>query len=316
MGRTLRAKIMLLSSGKRDEINALYAGPILAEVSSSFNHTFSILQSGMGGRTADGSALSDKTVDACRACQAVLVCDGEQEALSELYDALDMSLSIRCLTVPEVLCGRDEKPVSLYLGTVLSLDGETLRRAWRAGFAIAQEADIRLCHVAPTGATREDWEAAALAQEAETPQISAAALSAQEAVKSLIKSPERMGLILCPPYAGGILLAAASALCRHPEIMHEMALEENIGVYSAWLPEEGEEAAPFSAALSVSKLLRYSLRMPREAACVEAAVNNVIASGWRMKSQGGDGAVSGEGVMDRICEQITVAGELMQRAGL
>ena len=311
----MRAKIMLLSSTLRDEQNARYALRILTDISAAFNHTLSVLQDKIGekSRQAYGEALSDKVISACQDCQAVFVCDGACPGMDELYDALDIPLSLRSLSVPEALCGRGESPVSLYVGTVLSLDEETLRLALRQAFLIAQEADMLLRHTAPSGASRDVWNAAVRLQETLLPQVSTVAQTAPEAVREMILSPQRAGFVLCPPYAGSILLAAGTALCAHPGVIHDMALGEGADVYAAWLPENDETPLPFSAALAVAKLLRYSLHLPRESACVEAAVSNVISSGLKH----GDGTdADNDEILDLICEQITVAGELMQRGGL
>lgn len=311
----MRAKIMLLSSTWRDEQNARYALRILTDISAAFNHTLSVLQDKIGEKSqkAYGEALSDKVISACQDCQAVFVCDGACPGLDELYDALDIPLTLRSLSVPEALCDRGESPVSLYVGTVLSLDEETLRRALRQAFLIAQEADMLLRHTAPSGASRDVWNAAVRLQETLLPQVSTVAQTAPEAVREMILSPQRAGFVLCPPYAGSILLAAGTALCAHPGVIHDMALGEGADVYAAWLPENDETILPFSAALAAAKLLRYSLHLPRESACVEAAVSNVISSGLKH----GDGTDADiDEMLDLICEQITVAGELMQRGGL
>ena len=307
---------MLLSGSARDESNLQYAEKLLTDISAAFNHTFLLFREKIGekSRAAGGEPLTDKAIAACQDCQAVFVGDGACDGVADLYDALDLPVSFRSLSVPECLCGRGESPVSLYVGTVLSLDGETLKRALRVAFLLSQDTEMRLCHVAPAGASREEWESAVRVQEALFPALSAVKLSAPDAVAEMILSPQRMGLLLCPPYAGSILLSAGTALCAHPNVMHDMALdEEGAGVYAALLPKGNGEPDPLSAALAVAKLLRCSLHLQRESACLEAAVKNVVTSGW----EGGDGsAVSGEGVLKLIGEQITVAGELMQRGAL
>lgn len=298
----MRAKIMLLTANKRDEETAAWAEQVLIDLSAAFDHSFSLMR----GKIGEG--LTDETVEACQQCQAVFACDAGAEGVQDLYDALDLPLQIRCFSVPESLCGRHEAPVSMYVGTVLSLDEETVRRAMRAAFWFSQEQECRLCVIPPNGASKAEWEAAARVQEASQPQASSVTLSAPDAVAQMISAPERMGLALCPPYAGSILLSAGMALCSHPEIVHDAAFDEGCGVYAPYLVPEDETPLPFSSALAVAKLLRYSLRLPREAACVEAAVNNVLSSR--------DGDMDAKRALELICEQISVAGELMQRSGI
>ena len=308
---------MLLSADRQDEINKTYAEQILTDISAAFGHSFSLMQEKIGPKAeaAWGEAVPDRVIRACRECQGVFVGDCLCGGMQELYDALNMPLWVRSLSVPEAACGRHEAPVALWVGTALSLDDETLRQAVQEAFFLSQEEDMRLCSIAPAGASREAWDAAVRVQESLLPKASAVSLSAPQAVSAMITSPERAGLLLCPPYAGGILLAAGTALCGHPEMIHDLAFDGSFGVFSAFLPPNEQEPAPFSAALAVAKLLRYSLRMQKEAACVEAAVKNVLSAGWQAEG-GSRGPLSGQGMLDLVCEQITVAGELMRRSGI
>ena len=302
----MRAKIMLLSSGKQEETNCGYASRLLMDVSSAFDHTFSLMEGNM----------EEGAFDACQDCQAVFAGSSEDPALQDLLDALGMPLLIRSFCVPESLCARHESPATLYIANVLSLDGETLDPACRDAFQFAQEQDCRLCSVYPTGASRPDWETNIRAQEALFPQVPSVSMSGPEAISGMITNPERMGLVLCPPYAGSMLNAAGTALCSYPAVMHDMAFDADIGVYAPYTLPDEEMPQPFAAALALAKLLRFSLHLNREAGCVEAAVNNVLTAHSRVLREKGEAAPDPEETLDLICEQIAVAGELMQRAGL
>lgn len=314
----MRAKIMVLSGNDRSDSDAEFAEQILTDVSAAFGHTFALMREKIGEASlaAHGEALTDQAADACLQCQAVFACGASPEDMAQLYDALNLPLRIRSFSVPEALCGRHETPVSLYVGAILSLDEETLRQAMRCAFSFAQEQECRLCSVAPNGEAKADWEAAQRVQEAENPSLAASSLSAPEAAAAMITAPERMGLVLCPPYAGSILLAVGEALCGHPDIRHEMAFDGEIGVFSPAEPAKEGQAFPFSVALALAKLLRYALRLPREAACVEAAVGNVMSAASRPGRAEDEPAPDPARVLDMICEQIAVAGELMRRGGI
>ncbi len=297
---------MLLSGGKQEEANCAYASRLLVDVSSAFNHSLSLLE----------GKMEEQAFDACQDCQAVFAGSSENPALQDLLDDLGMPLLIRSFCVPESLCARHEAPATLYVASVLSLDGETLVPGCRAAFQFAQEQDCRLCSVYPAGASRQDWESNVRAQEALFPQVPSVSMSGPEAIAAMIAGPERMGLALCPPYAGSMLSAAATALCGYPAVMHDMAFDTEIGVYAPYTLPGDDTPQPFSAALTLAKLLRFSLRLTREAACVEAAVNNVLTAHSRVLRENAEAAPDPQKSLDMICEQIAVAGELMQRAGL
>lgn len=318
----VHARIMLLPASAPGERLCGFAEQILTEVSAAFQHSFSLMRGKIGEKSlaARQEALTEETADACLKCQAVLLCDAECPGARELYDALDLPLRIRSFCVPDALCGRHEAPVSLWLAQALSIDDDTLRRAAHSALLFAQEMDIPFSHVPPAGASRENWEEILREKSAAFPTVSVSALSAPDAAAALVSAPNQLGLMLCPPYAGGILHAAATALCNYPAMMHDAAFDGEIGVYAPYIPEnqQPEDCAPFAVALSVGAMLRYSLHLLREAGCVEAAVNNVLSSGCHApSSRGADGTQkTGHELVDLICEQISVAGELMGKAGI
>ncbi len=297
---------MLLSGGKQEEANCAYASRLLTDISGAFDHSFSLLE----GKMEEGA------FDACQDCRAVFAGSSENPVLQDLLDDLGMPLLIRSFCVPESLCARHEAPATLYVASVLSLDEETLLLACRSAFQFAQEQDCRLCAVYPTGASRQDWEAHIRTQEGLFPQVPSVSMTGPEAIIAMINAPERMGLALCPPYAGSMLNAAGTALCSYPAVMHDMAFDSEIGVYAPYTLPEDEAPQPFSASLTLAKLLRFSLHLNREAACVEAAVNNVLTAHSRALREDPASAPDPEKSLEMICEQIAVAGELMQRAGL
>lgn len=307
---------MLLTSSPQDEINAAYAEKILIDLSAAFDHTFSMMQGKIGAQSLSAyqEPLTEKTIAACQQCQAVFSCSAEAQGMQALYDALNLPLLIRSFCVPEVLCKRHEKPVKLYVGSVFSMDGDTLRQAVQSAFSLAQETDARLCHVTPAGKSSADWEAAIRVQETITPLISTTAVTAASAISSLITAPERIGILLCPPYAGSIMLSAGLALCTHPGVIHDFSFDEGIGVYAPWVSQDASVESPFAAAMAVAKMLRFSLKLFKEAACLEAAISNVVVGGWET---GADGApLSGQEVVELIGQQIAVAGEMMNRVGM
>ncbi|MBE5782051.1 MAG: hypothetical protein E7329_01895 [Clostridiales bacterium] len=305
----MRAKIMLLNGNAAGKVMCQYAQQILTEVSASFGHSISLMQEKIGEESLEAyqEALTQETVEACQDCHAVFLGDAACPGALDLYDALDLPIRIRSLCVPEALCGRHEAPVSLWLAQILSLDPETLREGAQAAFRFAKEMEAGIVHVAPSGAAKTEWEAALRVQEVSQPQVPLSSLSAPDAASALVTSPFRMGMLLCPPYAGSILHASATALCTQPLLMHDLSFHDHLGVYAPFIPPvvDDEELNPAAAALSVAKMLRFSLDLPVEAGCVEAAVANVLSAGEE-----------GQKMTDLICDQISVAGELMYKSPL
>lgn len=319
----VRAKIMLLPGSKIGEAVCSLAEQILIDVSAAFSHSFSLLRERIGDQSiaAYQEALTDETVEACKQCQAIMLGDGACKGSQELYDALDLPLRIRSFCIPEAFCSRHESPVSLWVAQALSIDDQTVRAAMRTAFRFAQESDAKITHVPPNGASKESWMGNIRVQEVSFPSLSTTALSGPEAITSLIAAPSRLGVMLCPPYAGSMLHAAAVALCTHPGMMYDVVFDDTIGIYAPILPihlQSEEDINPFACALAVASMLRFSLHLPREAACVDAAVNNVLSAGWRTPNSARPGTQTASAfeIVDLICNQITVAGELMGKVGI
>ena len=304
----MHARIMLLPGNPAGKQMCSYAEQILTEVSAAFHHSFSLLSEKIGQESlkAYNESLTEETVDACRNCQAVFLGDSECPGAQELLDALELPVLIRSFWVPQSIRKPFERIHSLWLAQVLSLDPETLQEGAQAAFRFAQEMDLPLHHVAPAGAAKADWLEAVHAQEKKSPLVSSASLSAPDAMTMMIQE-NTAGVILCPPYAGSILNAAAQALSAHPSIVHDASFNQETGVYAPYIVnEEAVQSSPVEGtALAVAKLLRFSLGLSLEAGCVEAAVDNVLAAEEDSLE-----------AIERICEQISVAGELMGKSML
>ena len=250
----MRTKILLLPVGDAGETVCGYAERLLTEISASFNHVFSLVPGKIGDlsvQTAD--ALPDSLLDACQDCSAVFLSDARWQGAQALYDGLALPLCIRSFAVSPALCEVREAPRSLAVGTVLSLDQDTVHMAMASAFRFSQEQETRLSYVAPSGNTKADWDQAAQLQQLCRPALSAAALSAPEAISRLITVPDQMGLLLCPPYAGAMMTAAGDALCAHPSAVHDLAYDDELGVYAPCLTDTDDGAPdPLSTALAIT----------------------------------------------------------------
>lgn len=307
----MHARIMLFPGSPKGNAACEYAEQLLTDISAAFDHSFSLLRGKLE------PTISDQTLESCENSQGLLLGDALCPNAQSLYDALGLPLRIRSFCVPEALCGRHERPVKLWFGTVLSLDEDTLRAAMAAAFAFAREEDARILYVAPGGRNKAPWEAAVRAQSAATPLVHIDAVSAPDAVAALVTNPGRMGLLLCPPYAGSILEAAIDASFSHPEVVYDLLPDDEIGVYAPCASltdgEDGAAPLPFATAQAVARLLRVSLHLPREGACLEAAVQNVMANHAHAADQEEADPLA---LLELIGNQIAVAGELMSKGGI
>lgn len=303
----MKAKIMLLPDSAAGEMMCRIAEEILTDISVSFGHTFSILRDkiGMYSVHAYETPLTEETVDACVDADCAFIGRADCEGADVLCGSLRIPCKKRAFYVPNG---------TLYIYCTSALDAQTLSDTMQQCFKLAQEENLPISYILPNGKTSIDFKAAITSRTSYFPDVEALEKSAPEAIAELISAP-RPGIMVCPPYAGSIMLAAMTALTDTPMMLFD-ACEGNGGyVYSPVLPDSplnGEEYNPTGTALAVASMLRNALRLNREADCVESAVKNILEAGWRTPDMPGDLAPIGTGkMMQLIAEQINVAGQLM-----
>lgn len=311
----MRAKILLLPAGEPGNRMAQSAGQILTEISAAFGHVFMLMREKIGESSvkAYGVPLTGETVDAAKVSAAALLLSASEEDAQGLQDALELAVEITSFCVPASLCSRHEVPARLWTAKALATDEETLFAAADTVFRYAGERDAAVASVAPSGGAKAAWESAVAQAQADHPHVKVIEALPREIMRDMLLHPAQGHIVFCPPYAGELFCAAACASFAYPNLTHGTALGESTALFSAGTALGKAHDDPFSLAFAIIDLLRIGLGLENEAACVEAAVNNVLLSGWRTKDLAGDDSVEPEKIIELICEQISVAGELMNK---
>jgi 3-isopropylmalate dehydrogenase len=118
------------------------------------------------------------------------------------------------------------------------------------------------------------------------------------AAMSLVARPADFDVLLTENMFGDILSDQAGAVVGSLGMLGSASIGGAVGLYE---PVHGSApdiagqgiANPLGAILSVAMLLRHSFKLESEAACVESAVADVLASGFRTR----DLARAGEGIV-------------------
>ena len=311
----MQIRIMMLLSDEKNKRLCGCAETILEEVAGSFGHSFSIRyeQIGAASRKLYGEALTEETVDACLLCKGVVADSICAEGMNDLTDALSADMCMRNFALHK---NGSTDAAEVWLANVQALDEESVRKGAEFAFRAAEKMALPVYHIAPSGKARETWDAAVCDIAKEYTYVSHAAIEAEAAMTMMLKTPEDMGVMLLPPYAGRIFQAAADAMCADPYMMHALMPGKETGVYAAcYQREDGEmPLSPVAIVMAVAKMLRFSCDLEKEADCVDAAVHNVLAAGWRtpdMPLIDEDQVITPEDMADLICEQIALAGQLL-----
>lgn len=311
----MRVRILLLHANDHGKRLSRFAEQILTDVSASFGHVFSIMHDKIGeaSEQAYGVPLTRGAADAAAGSASLLLSASAEDAVL-LQDALNLSVEIASFCVPGALCGRNISPASLWVAQSLATDAETLNTAAATVFRYAAERDVSVSCVAPSGAaTKKIWEAALTNAKKAFPGVRAANEAPGDAMRRMLLRPADGGIIFCTPYAGSMFKAAADAVCPFPNIVYSASLGAESAMFAAGTAAGRPNGNPISLAYAIAELLRGVLKMENEAACVEAAISNVLLSGWRTDDLHAEEAVEPERIVELICEQISIAGELMDK---
>ncbi len=306
----MKLKILCDSSGLGEWTSP--AEEILSETASSFGHSLNVTYGFIGGEAVkrEGVSVSQGTVDDCAQNDGTILFCLSEDTVEEFLEAMDVSVLLRIYDSVSSL--EDHKKIRNCLAVVQSLDEASITDAARIIRNYATINGISFQCVAPNGSTAEAWKdifrSASLLNGSNTLSL----ISAGEAVRGMIRSREHYGLIALPPYAGGILSAAAEELTSDPWLIRSMYC----GMLGIYIPRlcagwEKDFRYLFSPVLSVADYFEYSCHLYKEASCIRASVCNVLKE-YRDAPPAGGNRMRME-VTERVCEQISLAGQLLSR---
>ena len=134
----------------------------------------------------------------------------------------------------------------------------------------------------------------------------------------LITNPRRFDVLLTENLFGDILSDEAAALTGSLGMLPSASIGGEVGLYE---PVHGSApdiagkgiANPFGAIASVAMMLRYSAKLEQEAADIEAAIEHVLAAGFRTPDIAADGRgfmASTSEIGDMVCEAVAEIADL------
>ncbi len=166
---------------------------------------------------------------------------------------------------------------------------EQIRRIGHVAFQLARKRTRRVCSVDKANVL----ESTALWREIMTdlgrdyPDVALSHMYVDNAAMQLVRAPKQFDVVVTTNLFGDILSDCAAMLTGSIGMLPSASLNaEGKGMYE---PIHGSApdiagqgiANPLATILSVAMMLRYTLGMPDEAACVEAAVGAVLDQGLR-----------------------------------
>lgn len=306
-------KVILLYESDRGSVLCDMASAVLSQAAVSFELAFKLPVR----RCARGQEIGDDILDLCADADAVLVMDSNMACLPALADELLCACRLRELRYTDMIANRSlagaERPLNAVLIQALSGQPDALQSAAVLAYSVSGRDNLPISQVPPTGRLASEWKKAAEEADSLSAPFHARELQLAQAVPDMVYRPSRIGVILCPPYAGNILADAAAALCGAPGMCYDIYTGGQCRMYAP-LNSSEDCVDPFGM-LRCLRVLLQDLGLEREAGCLEAAIRNVLQQGWRTEDIPGEGCrqTDAEHVIQLVCSQIAVAGEWIGR---
>jgi 3-isopropylmalate dehydrogenase len=155
----------------------------------------------------------------------------------------------------------------------------------------------------------------------EFPEVKLAHQYVDSAAMLLVQRPTDFDVVLTENMFGDILSDQAGGVVGSLGLLASASIGGPVGLYE---PVHGSApdiagkgiANPLGAILSVAMLLRHSLHLEREAACVEGAVSAVLSEGARTADLAGKGhaAISTAAMGSRVVEAVRAASKQVEKS--
>ncbi|MGI6696867.1 MAG: hypothetical protein ACOX6O_11635 [Christensenellales bacterium] len=298
----MRAKILMLSDSIKSKSLLRTPQQALSDIAVAFGHSFVMKDQQLEEVNFDISPDE---------YQAVIAAVSEEE----LLDVFDARWRIRSLRLPDGLADfsllRIPRFPAITLVSPMQTGLQSALLAAEKAFQIAGEMGAMVWAVADQGAPGVLAEAVSRA-------ASPYALSSPEAVpvESVVakplQHPDKNHVFLADRPTAELLFAIFRGLSG-AGLSYSIYGDESTKIHLAG-GVSGFAPGLFDALYATVTALESSLHLKKEAGCLRASVDNVLASGWRSRDMNVVGESAGdEQIAALIGEQIELAGSLMQR---
>ena len=210
----MHAKIVLLYENEAGKALCDTASRIIAEAAVSFGHTFTLPVR----RCPAQDTVPDDVLELCAQSQGIIAASADMRCLPDLAAELLCTCRVRELRYAHLIQNRsltgENRPLNTLLIQALSADADALRDTARRAYAISAEENLPILQTPPAGKLAQDWKAAVGAADSLRAPFHAREIALADVIPMMINQPERLGVLLCPPYAGAILAPAAGAVRR------------------------------------------------------------------------------------------------------
>lgn len=308
----MRAKILFLSQNNEYREDIRLAQQALSELALAFSHSFVMREMAL--------PFEASAVEMMQAVgeQDAVVLTGNEDMLKDAawkLGAYASAVLTNPVSLPEFSRLKSGASPAALMIRPMTEKAADLNKAAVLASALAKKSKADLFYI--PGETKDVWQnelnkaAMYAALPAPVPD------SADGLLARLFYDDRRNLAIMAPENDERFLFKLLAYLSGTERLIHSNLYAEN-RIYQTVSPVGREGRLPlFSLLFAMVDLVRESLKLEREADCLETVITNVLTSGWRTREFGdaGDKQITEEEVLDLIAQQVQLAGELYERLG-
>lgn len=315
---------MFLYGDDKARALSLAVQDVLMELGMAFGHSLLIKEERIGDASASahGSTITPEVIEACEACDTVIVAANSASGLRELAEGLACSLACQVYSLTEALSGHamlkdGALPRGLVLHPLRMDDAEALTKALSFAYALADSESLPVTEL-PRGSARDLWETAQRPGLARYANVQRRESTPEQTLAELPYSLRDFGMILSSPRTAEGLTALLTALSGLPGMPYVRYYGSDLAprLYALTkLGDQGDLGNPFGLLFAMADMLGRGLSLPQEAEALKTCIHNVLDAGWRTAdiSVPGEPRLSATAICELIKEQIALISELRQR---
>ncbi len=319
----MRKKLMLLSGSQMAAQLSYYIQQILTDIAVTFGHSFLIIENKISELSIKeyGSSITEEAIVAGADCDALFSIADDEEGLKELSAGLGCILCGHLYTLPDCLSEysllkSEEMPAGL-ISYPMTLDKAAFALAANHLYKRAKAENSTVNEIPYQGSHLVSWEEVTDKVANKYYIMNPNRTDASACLSQLLRFPESMGVVLATKKACEILNEGAKSICGLPSFLFDVYWDDK-GAKLFYVRTEqtdsAENVSPFGLLYAAVDMLKYSLQLEREAACLPACINNVLEAGWRTAdiARKGQLHVTTEAIFNLISEQIELVGEFIR----
>ncbi|NLX82447.1 MAG: hypothetical protein GXZ04_01310 [Clostridiales bacterium] len=306
----MRAKLLFLAEKPEYQEGMRLAQEMLSELAVAFSHSFLMRE-----KLLDGEPAQQELLEMAGDHDAVVLFGSESFAdqfAAEMSCFAGMIQAKRPETISELSRLKEGNIPAVDFIWPISDQSAVISKTAVTACAHAKKRgqNIVLSHNDVT----KDWETAVNRAAMYAALPSPFILPLHDVMNTVLFQPEHPFVVLACADEKSLLNSLLCFMSGTELLQHTCYVSDQLRLHAVVPPVSQQGVPLFSALYAAAGAIRESLSLEQEADCLETAIDNVLASGWRTPEFGmWPKTISHEEALRLVVEQVHLAGELMEK---